>query len=213
MRAERSRQKAAMIGGRSGGVANCAVPDQSGCAPAARVGMGSPSRRRARSLRLVMAGLVPAISIRRARCLPGRDEIRACRKPLQRASDANGLLEPEPPRGVRRGAARAGCQGVSNALRPLDAAAQIRLFGKMKLAKCARAERHPGFFIFGPKRARFTRCNLQAPANGPALRDAHSFVASCEPDCCSGIVFSMDQCRGAMHSCGGLSTFVKRIRA
>jgi ribosomal protein L39E len=28
----------------------------------------------------------------------------------------------------------------------VDAAVQIRLFGKLKLAKCARAERRPGFF-------------------------------------------------------------------
>jgi hypothetical protein len=33
----------------------------------------------------------------------------------------------------------------------LDAIAQIRLFVKLKLAKCARAEMRPGFFCVGAK--------------------------------------------------------------
>jgi hypothetical protein len=35
----------------------------------------------------------------------------------------------------------------------LDALVQIRLFVKLKLASCARAEMRPGFFVSAPERA------------------------------------------------------------
>jgi hypothetical protein len=40
----------------------------------------------------------------------------------------------------------------------VDAGMQIRLFGKLKLAKCARAERRPGFFCVSAEERLFFHC-------------------------------------------------------
>jgi len=62
----------------------------------------------------------------------------------------------------------------------IDAAAQIRLFGKLKLAKCARAERRPGhFYVRAAKRLFFsllftseTSAGLWGPHESAALQAA-----------------------------------------
>jgi hypothetical protein len=48
----------------------------------------------------------------------------------------------------------------------LDPAAQIRLFEKLKLARCARIERRPGFFVSTPKSACSFSCCLQEKQAG-----------------------------------------------
>ena len=100
----------------------------------------------------------------------------------------------------------------------LDAAGQIRLFGKLKLAKCAQAERCHGHFYVSAEERFFFRCYLQLnkhralrsarigrvadlqAANAQALRELHSYRAVTDSDLCFRPVLTDGQKLGAMHS-------------
>jgi hypothetical protein len=100
----------------------------------------------------------------------------------------------------------------------LDAVVGIRLFGKLKLTKCARAERRAGhFYVRAEKRLFFSLLFTRQQAShcrrvgsvqsckrltryAQPLRQLHGSGAVREPVYCFRIVFSIRQRSGAMHS-------------
>jgi hypothetical protein len=68
----------------------------------------------------------------------------------------------------------------------LDAAVRIRLFGKLKFTKCARAERRPGHFCVRAEERLFFRCYLQVNkrrfgARSAALRSCKRLSRYAQP--------------------------------